>query len=48
MTLEEIIKFFEDNREKDDVKGYLEKLSAVSVDRLEGFLILYSALKLHI
>lgn len=38
MKLEEIIKFFEENKEKDDVKEYLEKLSAVSADKVEGFL----------
>lgn len=38
MKLEEIIKFLDENKEKDDVKEYLEKLRAVSVDKVEGFL----------
>ncbi|MDA1478367.1 DUF4355 domain-containing protein [Bacillus changyiensis] len=38
MTLEEIKKFFAENKDRDDVKAYLGELSAVSADKVKGFL----------
>ncbi|WP_027725435.1 DUF4355 domain-containing protein [Tuberibacillus calidus] len=38
MDLQEIKKFFEENKDNAEVKTYLEELSAVSVDKVKGFL----------
>ncbi|PAD17402.1 DUF4355 domain-containing protein [Shouchella clausii] len=38
MTLEEVKQFLAENKEKEDVKAYLEELSAVSADKVKGFL----------
>lgn len=38
MNLEEIKKFLSDNKDQDDVKAYLGELSAVSTDKVKGFL----------
>ncbi|MDA7028461.1 DUF4355 domain-containing protein [Bacillus sp. CLL-7-23] len=38
MTLEEIKKFFAENKDQDDVKAYLGEISAVSADKVKGFL----------
>lgn len=38
MNLEEIKKFLSDNKDQDDVKTYLGELSAVSADKVKGFL----------
>lgn len=46
MNLEEIKKFFEENKEDEAVKAYLDELSAISVDKVEGFLKTYEGKKL--
>jgi hypothetical protein len=38
MNLQEIKKFFEENKDNAEVKAYLEELSAVSIDKVKGFL----------
>lgn len=38
MNLEEVKKFLSDNKDQDDVKAYLGELSAVSSDKVKGFL----------
>jgi DNA repair exonuclease SbcCD ATPase subunit len=38
MKLEDIKKFLSDNKDQDDVKAYLGELSAVSTDKVKGFL----------
>ncbi|WP_164670959.1 DUF4355 domain-containing protein [Virgibacillus doumboii] len=38
MKLEEIKSWLEENKEQEDVKAYLEELSAVSAEKVEGFL----------
>ncbi|MFT0800364.1 DUF4355 domain-containing protein [Bacillus swezeyi] len=38
MNLEEVKQFLNDNKENADVKAYLEELSAVSADKVKGFL----------
>lgn len=38
MNLEDIKKYFNDNKDNDEVKGYLGELSAVSADKVKGFL----------
>ena len=38
MNLEDVKKFFEENKEDEAVKGYLEELQTVSADKAEGFL----------
>ncbi|MEW5567375.1 DUF4355 domain-containing protein [Rossellomorea marisflavi] len=38
MTLDDIKKFLSDNKDKEDVKAYLGELSAVSPDKVKGFL----------
>ncbi|MGG3662091.1 DUF4355 domain-containing protein [Bacillus gobiensis] len=38
MKLEDIKKFLAENKDQDDVKAYLGELSAVSADKLKGFL----------
>jgi hypothetical protein len=38
MKLEDIKKFLSDNKEQDEVKAYLGELSAVSSDKVKGFL----------
>ncbi|KRT94015.1 DUF4355 domain-containing protein [Bacillus glycinifermentans] len=38
MNLEEVKHFLNDNKENADVKAYLEELSAVSADKVKGFL----------
>ncbi|MEB3127530.1 DUF4355 domain-containing protein [Bacillus paralicheniformis] len=38
MNLEEVKQFLNDNKENEDVKAYLEELSAVSADKVKGFL----------
>ncbi|KAF6538659.1 DUF4355 domain-containing protein [Bacillus sp. EKM208B] len=37
-TLEDVKKFLEENKENEDVKAYLNELSAVSADKVNGFL----------
>ncbi|KMN54707.1 MULTISPECIES: DUF4355 domain-containing protein [Bacillus] len=37
-TLEDVKKFLEENKENEDVKSYLNELSAVSADKVNGFL----------
>ncbi|MEC1647098.1 DUF4355 domain-containing protein [Bacillus halotolerans] len=37
-TLEEVKKFLEENKENEEVKSYLNELSAVSADKVNGFL----------
>ncbi|KAA6450958.1 DUF4355 domain-containing protein [Bacillus swezeyi] len=37
-TLEEVKQFLDANKENEDVKAYLEELSAVSADKVKGFL----------
>ncbi|MCY8805763.1 DUF4355 domain-containing protein [Bacillus spizizenii] len=37
-TLEEVKKFLEDNKENEEVKAFVGELSAVSADKVEGFL----------
>ncbi|MCY8110081.1 DUF4355 domain-containing protein [Bacillus spizizenii] len=37
-TLEEVKKFLEENKENEEVKSYLDELSAVSADKVNGFL----------
>ena len=46
MDLEDVKKFFDENKEDEAVKGYLEELSAVSADKVEGFLKTYEGKKL--
>lgn len=46
MNLEEVKKFFEENKEDEAVKGYLEELQTVSADKVEGFLKTYEGKKL--
>ena len=46
MKLEDVKKFFDENKEDEAVKGYLEELSAVSADKVEGFLKTYEGKKL--
>jgi hypothetical protein len=38
MKLEDIKQFLSDNKDQDDVKAYLGELSAVSTDKVKGFL----------
>ncbi|MCY8663704.1 DUF4355 domain-containing protein [Bacillus haynesii] len=38
MNLEEVKQFLDANKENEDVKAYLEELSAVSADKVKGFL----------
>ncbi|MEC0709631.1 DUF4355 domain-containing protein [Bacillus haynesii] len=38
MNLEEVKQFLNANKENEDVKAYLEELSAVSADKVKGFL----------
>jgi len=38
MTLEEVKKFLEDNKDKEDVKAFVGELSDVSADKVKGFL----------
>jgi hypothetical protein len=38
MKLEDIKQFFNDNQDNDEVKAYLGELSAVSADKVKGFL----------
>lgn len=38
MNLEEIKQYFNDNKDNDEVKAYLGELSAVSADKVKGFL----------
>lgn len=38
MKLEDVKKFLEENKEQEDVKAYLGELSAVSADKVKGFL----------
>ena len=38
MNLEDVKKFLADNKEQEDVKAYLGELSAVSTDKVKGFL----------
>lgn len=38
MNLEDVKKFLADNKEQEDVKAYLGELSAVSIDKVKGFL----------
>ncbi|MFT4430778.1 DUF4355 domain-containing protein [Bacillus velezensis] len=37
-TLDEVKKFLEENKENEEVKGFVGELSAVSADKVEGFL----------
>ncbi|MGE0912339.1 DUF4355 domain-containing protein [Bacillus atrophaeus] len=37
-TLEDVKKFLEENKENEEVKSYLNELSAVSADKVNGFL----------
>lgn len=37
-TLDEVKKFLEENKENEEVKSYLNELSAVSADKVNGFL----------
>ncbi|MBT2572613.1 DUF4355 domain-containing protein [Bacillus sp. ISL-51] len=37
-TLEDVKKFLEENKENEDVKSYLNELSALSADKVNGFL----------
>ncbi|MCY8199801.1 DUF4355 domain-containing protein [Bacillus subtilis] len=37
-TLDEVKKFLEENKENEEVKAFVGELSAVSVDKVEGFL----------
>lgn len=37
-TLEEVKKFLEENKENEEVKAFIGELSAVSADKVEGFL----------
>lgn len=46
MNLEEIKKFFEENKGDEAVKAYLDELGAVSADKVEGFLKTYEGKKL--
>ena len=46
MKVEDVKKFFDENKEDEAVNGYLEELSAVSADKVEGFLKTYEGKKL--
>lgn len=46
MNLEDIKKFLSENKEQEDVKAYLGELSAVSADKVKGYLETLEGMKL--